>query len=427
MKRILVVGLGAIAGYLMTLGVVDVVSAWGWLPDRQTERASAEVAQIMRLLNRHYADPAVVTGPELSRRAVEGLLKDLDPYTSRLDAVARRQLDEEVDGAFGGIGVQVEQVDGRVQVVAPIAGTPGERAGILRGDVLVRVDGEDLADRPLDDWIKRLRGRPGTSVVLVVSRGEAAQEHEFHLERETIRVESVRDADLLAGGVGYVRVAVFGEKTGRDFKAALDDLRARGARALVLDLRNNPGGLVKAAVEVAEPFFSRGELVVYLEGRDPGSREELRAAGDGEPWRVPLAVLVNGGSASASEIVAGALRDTGRAVLVGEKTFGKGSVQTIFPLRDDGALRLTTGRYFTPAGALIHGRGLEPDRVVPLGPEEEKAVFLGRLRPDLLADPAAFAERFGVPPATDTQLEAALAELRATLDGAPAATLPTEP
>lgn len=416
LKRILAVGAGVIAGYLMTLGVVDVINAWGWLPDRATERAAGEVAQVMRLLNRHYADADAVRAETLSKQAIEGMLKSLDRYTTRMDAAGYKHFEEEVDGEFGGIGVQVEEVDEQVRVVAPIAGTPGDRAGMLRGDVLLRVDGESMNGRRLEDFIKRLRGRPGTKVTVTVLRGTPGRELEFQLEREVIRVESVRDVAMLDERTGYVRVTVFGEKTGREFKAAIKKLRAEGARALVLDLRNNPGGLITAAVEVAEPFFARGELVVYVEGRNPGSREELRARDNTPPWEVPLAILVNGGSASASEIVAGALRDTRQATLIGEKTFGKGSVQTIYPLSDKGALRLTSGRYFTPAGVIIHERGLEPDVVVPLSPEQEKAVFLTRLRPELANDPDAFAQRFGVSPAEDTQLTAALVALRAELD-----------
>lgn len=427
LKRILAVGGGVIAGYLMTLGVVEVVSAWGWLPDRTTERAAGEVVQVMRLLNRHYADADSVRADLLSKQAIEGMLKSLDRYTERMDATGYKQFEEEVDGEFGGIGVQVEEVEGRVQVVAPIAGTPGERAGILRGDVLLRVDGEDMTGRRLDEFIKRLRGRPGTNVTVTVRRGVPDRELQFKLEREVIRVESVRDVALLDQGVGYVRVSVFGGKTGREFKSALQKLRAQGARALVIDLRNNPGGLITAAVEVAEPFVARGDLVVYVEGRKPASREELRAKDNSAPWSIPLAILVNGGSASASEIVAGALRDTRRAVLVGEKTFGKGSVQTIYPLSDKGALRLTTGRYFTPAGVVIHERGLEPDVAIPLTPEQEKAVFLTRLRPELATDRAAFLERFGVEPAEDTQLAAALRSLRSALDAAGETAPPSAP
>ena len=416
-RRIVSIGLGVIAGYLMALGVVEVVAAWGLWPDRETGRASERVTQVIRLLNKHYVDADEVRGDKLAEHAIESMVGALDPYSQFLPPRAYQDLEEEVDGKFGGIGVQVEEVGGRIVVVAPIAGTPGERAGILRGDVLVKVDGEDMRGMKLEEFIGKLRGKPGTSVTVTIERGEPARVVELKLKREIIKVDSVRDSALLADGIGYVRVTVFAEKTGEDFQAALAKLRSQGARALIIDLRNNPGGLLSAAAEMVEPFFPRGELIVYTEGRRSEDRMELRSEGAAEPLRLPLAILVNGGSASAAEIVAGALRDTRRAVLVGEKTFGKGSVQTLFPLKDDAALRITTARYYTPSGATIHERGLQPDIKEVLTPEQDKAVFLHRLRPDI-TDPVEFKERFGVPFAEDTQLEAALKELRAELAGA---------
>jgi carboxyl-terminal processing protease len=417
LKRIVSIGLGVIAGYLMTLGVVQVVSAWRLWPDRETRLATEQVTDVLRLMNRHYVEGEAVGVNTLATRAIESMVGALDPYSEFLPPQAYKHLNEEVDGAFGGIGVQVEEVGGDILVIAPIAGTPGERAGILRGDVFVRVDDESVAGLKLEEFVSRLRGKPGTQVTVTLRRGEPARELELRLKREVIKVESVRDAKLLEDGVGYVRVGVFAEKTGEEFKSAVEKLSAQGARALVIDLRNNPGGLLTSAAELVEPFFPRGELIVYTQGRRPEDRQELRSEGSREPLRLPLAVLINGGSASASEIVAGALQDTGRAVLVGEKSFGKGSVQSIYPLSGDAALRLTTARYYTPSGVVIHERGIQPDIREVLTPEEEKAIFLGRLRPDV-TDPALFAEKFGVPPAEDTQLAAALRELRAQLGGA---------
>ncbi|MEO0054675.1 MAG: hypothetical protein RLZZ50_622, partial [Verrucomicrobiota bacterium] len=374
-RRIVSIGLGVIAGYLMALGVVEVVAAWGIWPDRETSRASDQVTQVMRLLNKHYVDASEVRSEKLAEHAIESMVGALDPYSQFLPPRAYQNLEEEVDGQFGGIGVQVEEVEGRIVVVAPIAGTPGERAGILRGDVLVEVDGADVRGLKMEEFISKLRGKPGTSVSVTIERGEPVQIIDLKLVREIIKVDSVRDAALLADGIGYVRVTVFAEKTGEEFQSALKKLREQGAKGLVIDLRNNPGGLLSAAVEMVEPFFPHGELIVYTEGRHRDDRVELRSEGSAEPLRMPLAILVNGGSASAAEIVAGALRDTRRAVLVGEKTFGKGSVQTLFPLNGDAALRLTTARYYTPSGATIHERGLQPDIKEVLTPEQEKAVF----------------------------------------------------
>jgi carboxyl-terminal processing protease len=415
-KRIITILLGAIAGYLMTLGVVQVSQAWGLWPDREASRSGARVREVLLLLNKHYVDEGEVRPEKLAMHAIDSMVGLLDPYSEFLSKDAYGLLEEDVGGEFGGVGVQIEDRDGRLTVVAPIAGTPGERAGILRGDVIVTVDGVSIDGQKLEDAIKRMRGKPGTTVVIGVERGESVATREFTIKREVIKVESVRDAEMIAPGIGYVRVAVFAERTGKEFDEALRGLRETGdLRALVLDLRNNPGGLLVSAVEVVERFFQRGDLVVYTEGRNPAARMELRAESRGAPLNIPIVVLVNGGSASAAEIVAGALRDTNRAVLVGEKTFGKGSVQTVFPLRDGAGLRLTTARYFTPGGAVIHEKGIEPDVIEVLTPEQEKAVFMGRLRADV-TDAAEFEARFGVPPSKDTQLEVAVGLLRERLE-----------
>ncbi len=415
-KRIITVLLGVMAGYLMTLGVVQVSQAWGLWPDREASRSAAQVREVLMLVNKHYVEEGEVAPDKLAVHAIDSMVGLLDPYSEFLSRDAFVRLEEDVGGEFGGVGVQIESVEDKLTVVAPIAGTPGERAGILRGDVIVAVDGESIVGITMEEAIRRLRGKPGTMVVVGVERGDPVVTKEFKIKREVIKVESVRDAEMIAPGIGYVRVAVFAERTGGDFAAALRELRAKGElRALVIDLRNNPGGLLLSAVEVVEPFFRSGDLVVYTEGRAKDSRMELRAKSRGEPLDIPIVVLVNGGSASASEIVAGALRDTDRAVLVGEKTFGKGSVQTVFPLRAGGGLRLTTARYFTPGGAVIHEKGIEPDVVEVMTPEQEKAVFLRRLRPDV-TDAAEFEERFGVPPAEDTQLSVAVGLLAERLE-----------
>lgn len=420
-KRIMTLSLGALAGYLMTLGVVQVAQGWGWWPDRETARAAAQVREVMLLLNKYYVDAADVTPEKLSDHAIQSMMGGLDPYSEFLSSAAYVRLEEEVEGVFGGIGAQIENVEGRMVVVAPIAGTPADRAGIQRGDVLVKIDGEEVAGAELDRLLARLRGKPGSLVDLTIERGEPSQVLEFKLKREVILVESVGEPRWLEPGLGYVSIAMFGEHTGRDFRAALQKLRRTGElRALVLDLRDNPGGLLTAAVEVVSPFFRDGELVVYTEGRAPGMRVELRADNAGAPLVLPLAVVVNSASASAAEIVSGALKDTQRAVLVGEKTFGKGSVQTVFSLKNGAGLRLTTAKYYTPSGAVIHERGIVPEIEDVLNSKEEKAVRLHRLRPDV-TDPKVFEQKFGVPLIADSQLEAAVKELKAELAGAPRA------
>jgi carboxyl-terminal processing protease len=297
-------------------------------------------------------------------------------------------------------------------VIAPLAGSPGERAGILRGDEIIAVDGKAIErDTNMNDVVDLLRGKPQTKVVVKLLRPSTQKLLELAITREVIKVESVRDVRVLADGIGYIQLVEFSEHTTEEFDRALDTLLKQGVASLVLDLRNNPGGLLDAAVDVAEPFFRKGELIVYTQGRRPKDREDFRAETDGEPLTLPVAVLINAGSASAAEIVAGALKDTGRAVIVGERSFGKGSVQSIFKLKNGEGLRLTTARYYTPSGVTIHEKGVEPQIEVVMTPEEDDQLRLQRSRSDL-SDPKEFAERFGFTPIEDRQLQAALEVLK---------------
>ena len=249
----------------------------------------------------------------------------------------------------------------------------------------------------MDRVVDHLRGRPGTKVSVTVFRPSTKATIDLTITREVIRVESVRDAHMLGDGIGYIQLVQFSERSGAEFKQALKKLQAEGAQALVLDLRNNPGGLLDAAVDVAEPFFRPGELIVYTQGRTADSRQELRAGATAGALRLPVAVLVNAGTASAAEVVTGALKDTARAVVVGERTFGKGSVQTVFQLQNGEALRLTTALYYTPGGVSIQEKGIEPQIPVPVSLEDEEKLRLQRLRRDL-TDPKEFAARFGFAP-----------------------------
>jgi carboxyl-terminal processing protease len=224
-------------------------------------------------------------------------------------------------------------------------------------------------------------------------------------------VDSVRDVRILPGGIGYLQLTEFSEQSGAEFDHALDRLIKDGATSLVLDLRNNPGGLLNAAVEVAEPFFRKGELIVYTQGRKAEDRDDYRSESSGEPLKLPMAVLINAGSASAAEIVAGALKDTGRAVIVGERSFGKGSVQSVFRLKNGEGLRLTTARYYTPSGVSIHEKGIEPQVTVVMTPDEDSKLRLQRARSDVVA-PKEFEERFAFTPIEDRQLQAAVDVLK---------------
>lgn len=414
LKRILIIGSGVVLGTLLSFGTAQLGSMWGWWPNRELDRNAAAVREVMRLVNQHYVDAGEVTPGQLGEAAARGIADQLDDYSGFMTTRQYDSLQEEMDSEFGGIGVQVEMQGGRIVVIAPIAGTPGEKAGIMRGDEIVSVDGEEFERPNLEQAVSLLRGRPRTQVEVGLHRPSEDRRFTLTLTRETIRVESVKDERVLEGGIGYLQLTHFAERTGREFTEALERLKREGMQALVLDLRNNPGGLLHVAAEVVEPFFERGELIVYTEGRDGRDRRELRARSRRGRLEMPVAVLLNGGSASASEIVAGALKDTGRAVVVGERSFGKGSVQTIFRLRDGAGLRLTTARYYTPSGVTIHEQGVPPDIEIVMTPEQEKAVRLARLRPDI-TDPVEFKERFEVELAEDTQLAAALEALRARL------------
>jgi carboxyl-terminal processing protease len=313
----------------------------------------------------------------------------------------------------------VETRQNRIVVIAPLAGGPSERAGVQRGDEIVSIDGKPIeTSGNVDGIVSQLRGKPKTRVTVGFFRPAKKESFSVTLTREIIKVESVRNVRLLDDGIGYVQLTEFSDHTGAQFRQALDTLRNQGARSLILDVRNNPGGVLEAAVEVAEPFFRKGELIVYTQGRKPQDREKFRSELKGAPVTLPTAVLINAGSASAAEIVTGALKDTGKAVVVGERSFGKGSVQSVFKLANGEGLRLTTARYYTPGGATIHERGIAPHVEVVMTPEEDTRLARQRARPDIV-DPAEFRERFGFEPVVDRQLETAIAMLRGVklLDG----------
>jgi carboxyl-terminal processing protease len=327
--------------------------------------------EVLSIVQNQYVDE--VPPKELIYSAIKGTLRGLDPHSSFLDPDSYREMQVETSGSFGGLGIEITLRDDVLTVVAPIEGTPAYRAGLQPGDRIVKIDGLLTKDMQLADAVKRMRGRPGTKVTISVVREGWTEPHDLDITREQIRVQSVRSHDL-GGGIAYIKLRQFQEQTANDMEAALDRFAKAGAKALVLDLRNNPGGLLTAAVEVTEKFVDDGKLVVYTEGRVRNQNMRFSAHAKKAYSALPMVVLVNQGSASASEIVAGALQDYGRAVVVGTQTFGKGSVQTIIPLSDGSGLRLTTAKYFTPKGRSIHGKGIAPDIVVeiPKPPADQK-------------------------------------------------------
>jgi carboxyl-terminal processing protease len=414
LRRAFTIAVGALCGSVVAFTVIHTAAGWGLWPNRELDRSSGYVRQVLEIVGENYVDAEKAAYSELTKSALHGLLSSLDPHSDFLEAKQYRELEEDMNAEFGGIGVQVEVRKEKVVVIAPIAGTPGDRAGIQRGDTIVAVDGQELGRASMSDVISRLRGKPGTQVTVRLFRPSTQRDVEFRLEREVIRIESVREARVLPGGIGYLQLAQFSERTGEEFRDALGRLQAEGLRGLILDLRNNPGGVLDAAVEVAEPFFPAGELIVYTQGRSPQDREEFRSRSRRLPIDEPVVVLINAGTASAAEIVAGALKDTGRAVLVGERSFGKGSVQSIFPLKNGEGLRLTTARYYTPSGVTIHQKGIDPQVESVMTPEDDARLRLQRSRSDV-NDPAEFRERFGFAPIEDRQFATALEVMQGLL------------
>jgi len=297
----------------------------------------------------------------LLENAIRGMLSGLDPHSNYLDPDGYKELQVGTTGRFGGLGIEVGMEDGFVKVISPIDDTPATRAGIKAGDLIVRLDDTPVKGLTLSDAVKIMRGKPGSDIILTVIREGADKPLKITITRDVIRVKSVKFR-MLDEQFGYVRITSFQSKTGENLLTALEDLKKEskdGLKGLVLDLRNNPGGVLSGAVEVSDAFLTKG-LIVYTEGRDPSTRLKFSATPNDSLEKAPIVVLVNGGSASASEIVAGALQDHSRAIIMGSKTFGKGSVQTILPMNSNAALKLTTARYYTPNGRSIQAEGIVP-------------------------------------------------------------------
>lgn len=308
-----------------------------------------------------YVDP--VSDKTLMDNAIRGMIARLDPHSNYMDKAEFKDLQETTTGKFGGLGLQVGMKDNIITVIAPIDDTPAKRAGIKAGDKIVKINGELTQGLDLEKSVKLMRGEPGTKITLTIVRDGVDKPFDITIERAIINVKSVK-ARMLDPGFGYVRIAQFQSDTTEQLHDALHQLVKdndnRPLKGLVLDLRNNPGGVLQAAVGVVDTFVNKG-LIVYTDGRDADSKMSFKAHEGDMLHGAPIVVLVNGGSASASEIVSGALQDDGRALIAGERTFGKGSVQSIMPLSNGGALRLTTARYFTPSGRSIQGEGIKPD------------------------------------------------------------------
>lgn len=340
-------------------------------------------SEVMEKVRKDYVDGKSLTYQELVYGALEGMIDKLDPHSEFMDPEKYQELQNDTQGQFGGLGIIIAMKDNFVTVVAPVEDTPGFKAGILSGDRIIKIEGQSTENMSLQDAVKILRGEPDSEVSLTILRPSSGQVVEHHLKRAVINVDMVKDINgkkefpLSENKIGYVRLVQFGDKTSDDLETALTKLKSQGMQALILDLRWNPGGLLDQAIEVCQKFLPRGQLVVSTEGRYTIQKFTAKGHGD-ELHNMPIVVLVNLGSASASEIVAGCLQDLNRAIILGEKSFGKGSVQSIIPLDDGSALRLTTAKYYTPSHKVIHEVGITPNVVVPVTPEEERDIILRR-------------------------------------------------
>ncbi|MFH0764453.1 MAG: S41 family peptidase [Candidatus Omnitrophota bacterium] len=339
-------------------------------------------ADAVSLVKSDYVDE--VESKKLMYGAMNGMLSSLDDYSAFMEPDEFKEIKEEAKGEFGGIGIEISYKDGIPAVITPIVGTPAERAGIQPGDRIVKIDGKSTRDIALNDAVKILRGPPGTSVTITVWREKDQLVLDIPIRRAMIKIRSIRKAEFIEDKIGYIKLVEFQENTPRDLEEALKKLESRGMTALILDLRYNPGGLLDVAVDVAEKFIPKDKIIVSLKSRNAEQNAVFKSSGKLCHPDYPLVVMVNEGSASASEIVAGAIQDNSRGIVLGRKTFGKASVQSVIPMKDGSALRLTSALYYTPSGKLIRSLGISPDVVVErenltakkkAGPEEifEKA------------------------------------------------------
>ncbi|PIV19183.1 MAG: peptidase S41 [Elusimicrobia bacterium CG03_land_8_20_14_0_80_50_18] len=322
---------------------------------------------VLSLIENNYVEEKATS--ELLDGAINGMIKKLDPFSQFMKPEAAELMKSETKGFFGGLGIKITIRDKWLTVITPIPGTPAFREGILPGDKIIKIDGESTEDIDVMGAVTKLRGKPGTKVTITIARDQETQD--VTITREEIKIESVPKAKsrILDNGIAYIQVTEFNEKTPADFAEFYNNFEKAGMKALILDLRNNPGGLLSSAVEVSKHFLDKDQLVVYTKGRRKNSDMKFYAESTLHK-KIPLVVLINHGSASGAEIVAGAVKDWGKGILLGEKSFGKGSVQSLINLSDGSELRLTTAKYYTPKGICIHEEGIEPDIHVALSREE---------------------------------------------------------
>ncbi len=359
-----------VTALVLLLAGTFVLLTTGILIGQETAQSRADTyqelkafTQALELVKRNYVEDP--NSKDLVEGAIRGMVAGLDPHSSYMAERAYKEMSLDIKGEFQGVGIQIGMKNSQLTIIAPIEGTPGDRAGLAAGDKILKINDEWTKDMGIDQAVDKMRGPKGTQVRLLILREGWDKPKEFKITRDTIKVQSVK-SKMLDNGIGYVKIIQFQGQTADELEKALKGLDAKGVKKLILDMRNNPGGILDASVDVSGKFLPKDKLVVYLQGRQKTDRKDYLTTSDEPPREYPMVVLVNTGSASASEIVAGALQDSKRALIVGAQTFGKGSVQTVFPLEDGGGIRLTTAKYYTPSGRSIQNVGITPDIEVKL-------------------------------------------------------------
>lgn len=409
--------LAALVTFNLVVGVRLFISSATADPDDAAYGNLTVFTRALQLIRQDYVDAGKISYRELTYSALRGMLASLDPHSQFMEPADFRNMQDETRSEFGGLGIIVSSRQGVITVISPMEDSPGFRAGVLPGDQILRINGTTTERMSLQDAINLLKGDPGKKVTLTIYRPSNKETKDYSLEREIIHVASVKDSKILDQNqtgnfkIGYVRITQFNEPTAQELDQKLNELQAQGMQALVLDLRYNPGGLLTSAVNVCGMFVPPGTMVVYTQGRDPVQKRDYRTDRHARTHpNFPLVLIVNSGSASGSEIVAGALKDLNRAILVGETTFGKGSVQSVIQLPDGSALRLTTARYFTPGKEVINGTGVTPNIHASLTVDQERALLLRRRDGVLSPD-----EQKVVAEQKDAQLDRAVDALKGIL------------
>jgi carboxyl-terminal processing protease len=379
--------LGLEVGIVALLIVYAVVVYTGYAVEKQMKKDIENFVSALDIIQENYYKE--LDEKDLVYGALKGICFSLDPHSQFMDEAVYKEMKAETEGEFGGLGIEIAIRDQYLTVVAPLEDTPAFKVGLQAGDRIVQIEDEPTKDLSLIEAVRKLRGKPGTTVNITVMRPGTAELLPFSITRANIKIQSIKDASILEDGIGYVRLTQFQEHTGKDLERALKELKEQGMEALILDLRNNPGGLLQVAIKVADEFIGEGRLIVYTKSRHGTQNIEFKSHQEAAYADFPLVVLVNKGSASGSEIVAGAVQDWKRGVILGSNTFGKGSVQSVLPLREGSALRLTTAKYFTPEGRCIEKVGVEPDIVIEVSDEDEiKRLLKKRLEKMVSEKPA---------------------------------------